>query len=217
MSSGNLPFAKLRLFGLARNFLPFVVLWVVPVAARSLIARSVSKRVAGQPMGLALTPRVLEVEDGLWRGPAPRRDGYAELADRGVSSIVDLRSEVDAEPLRQQAERAGIELLWLPIDNTRSPQPADSEQFDSFHRRAPGITYVHCEAGEGRTGAIVGVQQIRGGRGCGMAIADALAVGSLSFAQLGYVVLGGRHRLVPRALEWLVDRPTEALFALAHR
>ena len=208
---------KLRLIQILRNFLPFVVLWGLPVIGRSLAARCVAKRSPGQPIELTLTPRVLEVEDGLWRGPAPRGDGYAELADRGVSSVVDLRSEVDSKQLRRLVEQAGIELLWLPIDNTRSPQPADSERFRSFHERSRGITYVHCEAGEGRTGAIVGVHQIRTGRRSSSVIGDALAVGSLSFGQLGYVALGGRQGLVPRALEWLVDRPTEALFTLARR
>ncbi len=77
-----------------------------------------------------------------------------------------------------------------------------------------GTTYVHCEAGEGRTGAMVGTYQIVGGRPLGQTIADGLAVGQLSFSQLAYMALRGRSGWVPTAIEWLVDRPTESVLAL---
>ncbi len=95
-----------------RVFPAIAGLWIMPVLGRRLTTSRVAGRRVGRPIELQSTPRVLEIEDGLWRGPAPGgADGYTELARHGVTMIVDLRSEIDSDQVRQRAVAAGIELV----------------------------------------------------------------------------------------------------------
>lgn len=155
---------------------------------------------------------VTEVDDRLWRGPAPTRDGYRELAAAGVGLVVDLRAEANLEEVADDAEAQGLAVLALPTGNGRAPAPGHVAQLVERHASTSGITYVHCEAGEGRTGALVGAYETSTGAGKRAAIEDALAVGSLTFAQLLYIASEGQKPLLVSLVDWAIDRPTERLF-----
>lgn len=206
----------MRLVGWGFAFVAAV--WACTVGARSYAVRLVADRSRGASVPLHLTKHVTQVEDLLWRGPAPGDGGYAELADAGVSLVVDLRSDAEAGQANALAKQCGLDLMSLPTENSRVPDPSHVGRFAEAYRAATGITYLHCQAGEGRTGAIVGAYRVgQGGRVLGN-LGDALAVGSLSFSQLAYIATGGQMpRLLATLIEWSIDRPTEALFNLARR
>lgn len=187
------------------------------VGARSLATRRVMVGRAGRSVPLGSLAGVIDTGRDLWRGPAPNEETYGELAQAGCSLIVDLRAEADPGVARSLAEAAGLELLLLPTDNGRVPEPAHVDRFSAAHESTAGATYVHCEAGEGRTGAIIGAHEVRRGSPARDAMADALSVGSLTFAQLVFIASGGAKPGLASAVDWGLDRPTEMLFDLARR
>lgn len=188
--------------------------YAAPIAIRSLWARSVADRRVGHPLELDTTAGALAVSDRMWRGPAPGPGGYAELAAGGVGLVIDLREEADVEACRAAAIAAGLEYRHLQIANGGPVLRQHVEAVSDALQQLPVTSYVHCEAGEGRTGAMVGALEVLGGRSRVAAMSDALAVGSLTLAQLVCVATGGAANRSARIIDRLIDQPSERLFDL---
>ena len=186
---------------------------VMAVALRGLADRLLANRRVGTRVPQTWSTKVLEVEPNLWRGPAPTgAEAYRELSAAGARTVVDLRSEVETDSIRGEASSSGLTVAHISIDNARAPTLADLERFEGVLAEAPTPVYVHCEAGEGRTGSIIGAHQVRGGCRRAVVIADSLAVGSMAFSQLLFVVSVGAIAPLVAVTEWILDRPTDALF-----
>lgn len=188
--------------------------WFGAIVGRRMLAEQARVGSAGIPVELPTMTDVLAVHDTLWRGPAPSTAGYGELGQAGVHRIVDLRSEATADAA-QLAAAAALDLVIVPIDNGRYPTPADLVAFADVVAADQGVTYVHCEAGEGRTGAIVGALKVRHGAPVVSTVTEQLSVGSLTIAQMAFVAFGGRWPAAVTAIDYAIDRPTERIFDLA--
>ena len=90
-----------------------------------------------------------KVSDTLTRGSRiDTEQGYANLKAQGFEGIVDLTLE-DA----QLAPKAGLNTLNVKILDNSAPTEAQMKQFLDFATNPTNQpTYVHCEAGKGRTG-----------------------------------------------------------------
>lgn len=142
----------------------------------------------------ASTPHAVEgvsnlqaVDDRLWRGAAPSGDGYRELARGGVRTVVDLRAEDGAAVEGTRVRGLGMQYVHMPI---RDGQVPDSDQVAAFLRlvqKSPGPVFVHCGAGVGRTGAMVGAYEVARGASPGYALRRNLAVGPPSLEQVAFV------------------------------
>jgi protein-tyrosine phosphatase len=130
-----------------------------------------------------------QVDDEVWRGSAPGVDGYRELADRGVHTVVDLRAEdLSAQELAEPA-RAGLDVVRMPIRDGQTPTNAQVDQFIETVRDAPGPVFVHCGAGVGRTGAMTAAYLVETDQaGSRQAALRTLAVGPPSIEQVYYVL-----------------------------
>ncbi len=127
------------------------------------------------------------VDDKLWRGSAPTESAYKKLAEAGVTTIVDLRAEVEVSAKR--LEKLGIELVSLPIRDGQLPNEEQVEEFLDAVESSKGIVYVHCMAGVGRTGAMVAAYTVRVMGSSNMtALRSNLSVGPPSLEQIAYVV-----------------------------
>ncbi len=191
--------------------------WGSAIVCRSFVTRVVRTRPVGRSAYRATTGEVLDVGNRLWRGPAPAPVDYEALSDAGVTLVVDMRAEADPQKTRHHTDLHNMTLLVLPVANTTAPCSQHFDRFVEHHRKNGGITYLHCEAGEGRTGAMIGAFQVNEGRPVSKSIADALAVGSLTISQLVFIATRGRFTPALRLIELGIDRPTEALFRLAYR
>jgi hypothetical protein len=69
------------------------------------------------------------VDTKLWRGNAPSVEGYRGLAERGVSTVVDLRAERDLIVPSAVLDDIGIERVLIPIRDGQTPDPAQSARF----------------------------------------------------------------------------------------
>lgn len=105
------------------------------------------------------------VSPDLYRGAVPSRDGLKSLADIGVKTVIDLRSEeeesADIPP--------GIKYIRLPV----SPWHADT--VDVRHvldviATSPKPVFIHCYQGRDRTGLAVAAYRLSKG----MSTADAI-------------------------------------------
>lgn len=127
------------------------------------------------------------VDDKLWRGDAPGVEGYRALADRNVSTVVDLRAERDLDVPSAVLDEVGIERVHIPIRDGQTPDAAQAAQFVDVVRQADGLVYVHCGAGVGRTGVMSATYLVAEGETSSwQALSRNLAVGPPSFEQIVY-------------------------------
>jgi protein tyrosine phosphatase (PTP) superfamily phosphohydrolase (DUF442 family) len=128
------------------------------------------------------------VDAKLMRGAAPTEQGYRALARNGVKTVVDLRAEPGLHDHEALLDEIGIERIAIPMRDGQVPTEAQVTSFMDVMDAAVGKVFVHCGAGVGRTGTMVGSYMV----GTGMASpAEALrfnlSVGPPSLEQISFV------------------------------
>jgi protein-tyrosine phosphatase len=81
---------------------------------------------------------------GIWNA-----GNMAEVAQLGITHVIDMQLEFDDTPL---GEAAGVQVLWNPTDDDFLPKPARllelGVQFAEEALRDPDAkVYIHCAAG----------------------------------------------------------------------
>ncbi|HYX44641.1 MAG TPA: dual specificity protein phosphatase family protein, partial [Acidimicrobiales bacterium] len=159
------------------------------------------------------------VDAKLWRGAAPSEDGYRNLAAAGTTTIVDLRAEDGLEADNALVESLGMRLIRIPVRDGQTPSSSQIAAFLEATQQSEGTVFVHCGAGVGRTGAMVGAYSVASGElNAGGAVRRNLAVGPPSLEQLAFVAgLGDdgieRPNVAVRAVSRVLDSPRR----IAHR
>lgn len=130
--------------------------------AVALSAVSGCAAVARHPADAPL-PYFFNVDERLYRGAHPTPEGFKQLADMGVKTVINLRAE---NPRHQAQDRAAIEShgmqwVYLPMRAYWHPTEAQVRTFlatvlDPAHTPV----FVHCRQGEDRTGSLVAVYRV---------------------------------------------------------
>jgi hypothetical protein len=116
-----------------------------------------------------VTPgRLLAGEHPYGAAEADARDRLGRLFDAGIDCFVDLTEALEMPDYRPLLP-AGVRYLRSPIIDTCVPaEPAQMRALQSFLRdslAAERRLYVHCRAGIGRTGLVVGCHLVETGLG----------------------------------------------------
>ena len=190
--------------------------------AIAAVSAAVRRLAPNEPLPPIGGVKHLHAVDGLvWRSSAPSPDAYAELSDRGVRTVVDLRAEGDLRDDEPFLADRGVRLVRIPIRDGQTPTPAQVEQLLDAIGDSPGLTLVHCGAGVGRTGTMVGAHLVTAGTASPWeALRRNLAVGPPSLEQIWYVARlghGVRHPpLVVKFLSRLLDAPRRMWSRVRH-
>lgn len=191
----------------AAAYVVLVVVVQVVVFAAVLVARAVGD----DPRSAMDDVANFRVVDGrLWAGGQPDTEGHRILAERGVRLVVDLRTGAADDPRRDDPrflETLGIGYVSLPIPDGHAPSAHQVRRFVALVRGAPGLVYVHCGGGVGRTSATTAAYADT--IGDGQALADTVAIGPHTLEQLWFVATGETNVVVRRTSE-LVDAPRRA-------
>ena len=153
------------------------------------------------------------VDSKLLRGAAPSEEGYRSLAANGVKVVVDLRAEDGIESDAATVRALGMEAVRLPVRDGQVPTTEEVRDFLRVVQQAGGPVFVHCGAGVGRTGAMVGAYLVSTGQLNGRgAVRRNLAVGTPSLEQVTFVARLGTTSMakppaVVTALSRLIDAP----------
>ena len=101
------------------------------------------------------------------RRPAPRtrREAVRTLVEDGVTLFVDLTQDGELEPY-QELVRPPARSMRFPVRDFTVPEASTlTRVLDTIDAElaAGGVVYVHCWAGCGRTGVVVGCWLVRHG------------------------------------------------------
>lgn len=101
-----------------------------------------------------------KMNDHLYRGSQPSGRNYSQLAALGVKTILDLREDAK-DGARDEAERAGLRYINLPLKDKRYPQADAAVRFlEIVNDSANWPVYMHCAGGRHRTGAMGAVYRM---------------------------------------------------------
>jgi protein-tyrosine phosphatase len=164
----------------------FLVVGNVAIAGVSAWARSTTLVPPGPAVAGIGNFRV--VDPHLWRGAAPSSRGYESLAAAGVGTVIDLRAEENLHVDEARLHELGLQRVAIPLRDGQTPTPVEVDRFLAAVNASPGPAFVHCGAGVGRTGTMVGAYLMATGQADEWtALRRNLAVGPPSLEQLAFV------------------------------
>jgi len=101
------------------------------------------------------------VTPGLWRGGEPDEIGLQNLAQRGVSTIIDLRMwSGAAEKESKSASKLGLKYIRIPMTYWGPSRESVRQFFATIAANRDGVTFVHCHQGADRTGTLVALYRV---------------------------------------------------------
>ncbi len=165
----------------------FLLVGNLAILGASLWARQTTT--VGRAAPITSIENLRAVDDKVWRGAAPTNEGYRGLAQAGISTVVDLRAEEGLEGDFQTVRDLGMKLVHIPVRDGQAPSTEDVDAFLAATEESGGRrVFVHCGAGVGRTGAMIGAYQTAKGEVEGTrALRQNLAVGPPSLEQMVFV------------------------------
>jgi protein tyrosine phosphatase (PTP) superfamily phosphohydrolase (DUF442 family) len=106
--------------------------------------------------------RVTQIAPHLHVGGQYRRRGWRRLASRGITAVVNMRSELDD----RAAGIAPPRYLYLPTEDDHAPTLEQLEAGTAFiadEIARGGSVYIHCGAGVGRAAIMAAAYLVRTG------------------------------------------------------
>ena len=129
------------------------------------------------------------IDDRVYRGAAPGKQGLRDLAAMGVTTIVDLRAEADLEVDEALLDELGLTRHHLPARDGQLPTEEQSAEFLRIVEESSGPVFLHCGAGVGRTGAMTAYYLNATGQAEGTAaMRRILSVGPPSLEQIAFSI-----------------------------
>ncbi|HVN09628.1 MAG TPA: tyrosine-protein phosphatase [Patescibacteria group bacterium] len=109
-----------------------------------------------------------QVTPFLMRGGQPTTEGYRELKQMGIDTVVSFRHEKGENSMERRAvEAQGMRFVSLPWNAWDKPTDAEVSQFFALlaaNRR--GKIFVHCQQGRDRTGVMIALYRIAADHWC---------------------------------------------------
>ncbi len=103
-----------------------------------------------------------KVDDHVYRGAQPTRDGFSNLSKLGIQTVIDLR-----EPGRRSATEqkwvtdAGMHYISVPMYGMATPSNESVlKVLGLLEDRGAGPVFVHCKRGADRTGGVIACYRV---------------------------------------------------------
>ena len=125
-------------------------------------------------------PRFQQVNENLYRGAQPTRDGISKLRELGINTVINLRGAGELTRAEEAEVRAaGLNYYNVPLPNWGRPQNERVARIlELISAPENGRVFIHCKEGVDRTGTIVAIYRMtHDGWSSGQALAEAERLG----------------------------------------
>jgi tyrosine-protein phosphatase SIW14 len=123
----------------------------------SLALAPLSVRAADAPG----VPNFHAVNDHVYRGGQPSRDGIDSLARIGVRTVVDLRGGRALEE-EKLVQAAGMRYVHVPMDAFAAPSDQEiTTLLDLLDDESASPVFIHCKRGSDRTGTVIACYRMK--------------------------------------------------------
>ena len=93
-----------------------------------------------------------QMDERFFRGGQPKENDYKQLADLGITTVIDLRED-PKEYEKPSVEALGMKYVNIPMSDKDYPEAAKIDQLlKLMDDPSTGKFYVHCAGGRHRTG-----------------------------------------------------------------
>jgi tyrosine-protein phosphatase SIW14 len=114
-------------------------------------------RMLAKPTTLPGVDNFAQVSPSLYRGEQPTAEGFAQLKQRGIKTVVNLRAFHDDRDL---LKGSGLRYVHIP-EKAWHPEDEDIAKFlKVMQGPANQPVFVHCQQGSDRTGCTVAVYRM---------------------------------------------------------
>lgn len=103
-----------------------------------------------------------KVDDHVYRGAQPTRDGFANLSKLGIQTVIDLREPGDRSVTeRKWVTGAGMRYVSVPMYGMATPSNESVlKVLGLLEDRGTGPVFVHCKRGADRTGGVIACYRV---------------------------------------------------------
>lgn len=108
-------------------------------------------------------PNFQKVNDHVYRGAQPTDDGFRELAQLGIKTVIDLRQIGEHSQTDEQKLVTSLGMRYVSIPMAGMSTPKDDQVTAALallRDTTSGAVFVHCKRGADRTGMVVAVYRI---------------------------------------------------------
>ena len=103
-----------------------------------------------------------QVDEHVYRGGQPNKDGFDFLTKLGVKTVIDLR---EADQRSKEEEKLvtaeGMKYVNVPMTGLHPPTEAETAKIlQILENESTGPVFVHCKRGADRTGAVIAAYRI---------------------------------------------------------
>ncbi len=103
-----------------------------------------------------------KVDDHVYRGAQPTREGFSNLNKLGIKVVVDLREPGDRSSLENKiVTAAGMKYVSVPMYGMATPSNESVQKVLALlEDNSAGPVFVHCKRGADRTGGVIACYRI---------------------------------------------------------
>ncbi|HZV58901.1 MAG TPA: dual specificity protein phosphatase family protein [Candidatus Eremiobacteraceae bacterium] len=128
----------------------------VPPPAEATMSAA-PKIIPSEKLSLPGLPNSGKVTENLFRGAQPKKEGYPQLKNLGISIVIDMHNTgAGMEHEKQIVESLGMRYISMPASLLTGPTDEQIAQFLKIVIANPSDKiFVHCNLGSDRTGVAI--------------------------------------------------------------
>ena len=114
------------------------------------------------PLNIEGVGNFQKVDDHVYRGAQPTRDGFTNLSKLGIQTVIDLREPGDRSATeRKWVTDAGMRYVSVPMYGMAAPSNESVlKVLGLLEDRGTGPVFVHCKRGADRTGGVIACYRV---------------------------------------------------------
>jgi tyrosine-protein phosphatase SIW14 len=103
-----------------------------------------------------------KVDEHVYRGAQPTRQGFSNLGKLGIQTVIDLREPGDRSATeRKWVTDAGMRYVSVPMSGMATPaNDSVLKVLALLEDRGDGPVFVHCKRGADRTGGVIACYRV---------------------------------------------------------